>query len=591
LDIRTFTNQEGDADTFLRVFDASGNQLAANDNIDNSTTASAVRLRVQAGQTYFVAVSGANPAAAQYDPVTGSGTSSGSTGNYSLSATVAANSFTVSTPPETIEPFQAPDQIIFTIAIDDPLSQKVSVDYATVDGTAVAGTDYTAVSGTVTFGPGQTSQTVAVEILPNAGTSAAKTFTLDLSNSQGAPIAIGQGVATIQDVSYTQVAFGSGKVASYRDNNGQRISLSLFGAGSGRAVFIGTSREPTEINVTGAANSILNIKGSRTTVGDITVNGSLSALNARGVNVSGNVDITGPAGKISLGNIGSTATQQTLTLGGGNSSVTLGHVVDLILTTPGALTLLSVLGWNQSGVIGNSISATSIGSLKSRGSFNSNLTTGGLGTASISGGLSGGIWTVSGGGGAISATGAAAGGWSATFTGSIGVLQLGSDSASISAASIRLAKIKGVMSGATLNITSAQGTDLGSLSIGGAVGSSQIRAAGSIGAVTAGSLSGSLLFAGVADSVTALPDATIDFISPASISRLTVRGSFSASDVAAISLGKIVIHSIAPGNGGAPFGLATKSLSSIQSPPDKWTSRLSPTLLKPDGDFIVRLLS
>ncbi len=591
LDIRTFTNQEGDADTFLRVFDASGNQLAANDNIDNTTTASAVRLRVEAGQTYYIAVSGANPAAAQYDPVTGSGTSSGSTGNYSLSVAVAVNSFTVSTPPEIIEPFQTPDQIIFTIAIDDPLTQTVSVDYATVDGTAVAGTDYTAVSGTITFAPGQTSQTVAVEILPNAGTSAAKTFTLDLSNSQGAPIAIGQGVATIQDVSYTQVAFGGGKVASYRDNNGQRISLSLVGAGSGQAVFIGTSREPTQINVTGAANSILNIKGSRTMIGDIIVNGSLSALNAKGVNVSGNVDITGPAGKISLGNVGSTSTQQTLTLGGGNTSVTLGHVVDLVLTTPGALTLLSVLGWNQSGALESSVSATSIGSLKSSGSFDANITSGGLGSAKISGALAGGTWTVSGGAGTLSATGAAAAGWSATFTGSIGVLQLGSDSGSISAASIRVAKIKGGMSSATLILIGAQGTDLGSLTVGGTVSSSQIRAAGSIGTVTAGSLSGSLLFAGVIGSVTALPDATSDFISPASISRLTVRGSFAASDVAANSLGKIVIHSIASGNGGTPFGLATRSLSSIQSPPDKWTSRLSPTLLKTDGDFIVRLLS
>jgi hypothetical protein len=147
------------------------------------------------------------------------------------------------------------------------------------------------------------------------------------------------------------------------------------------------------------------------------------------------------------------------------------------------------------------------------------------------------------------------------------------------------------MSSATLTLTSGQGTDLGSLSVGGAVSSSQIRAVGSIGTITAGSLASSILFAGVADRVTALPDASSDFVSPASISHMTIRGSYAASDVAAGSLGKIVIHSIAPSNGGVPFGLATKSLSSIQSPPDKWTSRLSPTLLKPDGDFIVHLLS
>ena len=36
---------------------------------------------------------------------------------------------------------------------------RVTVHYATVDGTAVAGADYTAVSGTLSFAPGETRET------------------------------------------------------------------------------------------------------------------------------------------------------------------------------------------------------------------------------------------------------------------------------------------------------------------------------------------------------------------------------------------------------------------------------------------------
>src|SRR6266478_982831 len=46
--------------------------------------------------------------------------------------------------------------------------QTVTVDYATSDGTATAGTNYTATSGTLTFGPGEVKKTVNVGIINDA---------------------------------------------------------------------------------------------------------------------------------------------------------------------------------------------------------------------------------------------------------------------------------------------------------------------------------------------------------------------------------------------------------------------------------------
>ena len=65
-------------------------------------------------------------------------------------------------------------------------SHSVTVDYATSDGTAKAGEDYTATSGTLTFAAGETTKTVNVPVLDDAIDEGEETFTLRLSNVQGA---------------------------------------------------------------------------------------------------------------------------------------------------------------------------------------------------------------------------------------------------------------------------------------------------------------------------------------------------------------------------------------------------------------------
>ena len=73
--------------------------------------------------------------------------------------------------------------VTLTVTLSIPMSSVVTVNYATGDGTAVAGTDYAASSGTVTFPANVTSQTISVGVIDNGSyTDQAVYFTVTLSN-------------------------------------------------------------------------------------------------------------------------------------------------------------------------------------------------------------------------------------------------------------------------------------------------------------------------------------------------------------------------------------------------------------------------
>ncbi|MBX7187704.1 MAG: hypothetical protein K1Y01_21360, partial [Vicinamibacteria bacterium] len=86
----------------------------------------------------------------------------------------------------------------FTVVLSATSIYTITVDYATADGTATAGSDYTAVNGTLTFVPGAASKTVSVPISPDATVEPDETLFLNLSNATEATIADNQGLGTIQ---------------------------------------------------------------------------------------------------------------------------------------------------------------------------------------------------------------------------------------------------------------------------------------------------------------------------------------------------------------------------------------------------------
>lgn len=106
-------------------------------------------------------------------------------------------------PPElsinSIEVAEASGTGSVTVSLSAPSSFPVTVDFATVDGEAVAGSDYQAQSGTLTFAPGETSKTIAVEIINDSLTELTEAFQVELSNSSRATIVNSAGVITVTD--------------------------------------------------------------------------------------------------------------------------------------------------------------------------------------------------------------------------------------------------------------------------------------------------------------------------------------------------------------------------------------------------------
>ena len=89
--------------------------------------------------------------------------------------------------------------MVFTATLSHASSRTVTVDYATSDGTAVAGSDYTAASGTLTFNAGDTSQTVQVTVLTDSDDESQETLTLTLSNPSQATLDDATGTGTIEN--------------------------------------------------------------------------------------------------------------------------------------------------------------------------------------------------------------------------------------------------------------------------------------------------------------------------------------------------------------------------------------------------------
>src|SRR5678816_3112270 len=114
------------------------------------------------------------------------------------------------------------------------VSSTVSVDFATSDGTAKAGSDYTAVSGTLTFGPGELSKNIIIPITEDRlFENGNETFTLTLSNPTVATITTSTSTITINDSDFKPIVSPDSIVSvpeGDSGNNNLAFNISLSNA-------------------------------------------------------------------------------------------------------------------------------------------------------------------------------------------------------------------------------------------------------------------------------------------------------------------------------------------------------------------------
>ena len=78
--------------------------------------------------------------------------------------------------------------ITFTVTLSNAADHAITVDFATVNGTALAGSDYTAQTGSLTFAAGVTTQDIVVTVLNDAIFENPEAFTVGLSNATNGSI-------------------------------------------------------------------------------------------------------------------------------------------------------------------------------------------------------------------------------------------------------------------------------------------------------------------------------------------------------------------------------------------------------------------
>ena len=389
--------------------------------------------------------------------------------------------------------------------------------------------------------------TVTVTLVDDGGTlnggadSSAQTFTISQTAQFGTIRKTNvKAVVVDEDGTAGTLTLKGGGVATIARNSLGGLTLSIVGANAKSALKIIANK---------GGDGVFDLAGI--VIEDETGSESLGKIDAGSTHLHGDLRVAGTLASLTLGDVG----PGTFTIGPSTTAVTsvtmaLAKVTDLSINSATPIKSLSTIDWNDSDSTADVIATPWIGKVTIAGS-RTDATLGGFEADLV-----------------LSGEGAAGGSSLASFA------------------------AKNVV-GSNWKIV---GT-VGSITVGGTIGTSELRVTGNIGAVTANSIVDSLLFAGVADSVTGLPVTLGDFAGASSIASLTVKGtgsaSFVRSNVAARVLPKISLKVIDPTNGGHSFGFAADNIKKYSR------AGLTPSLKNLDaanpnndpalgGDFVLR---
>jgi hypothetical protein len=213
-------------------------------------------------------------------------------GNAHVPVQLDASSYTFSTDDDTA-----------TVLVNrtGDLTQAVTVDYATSDGTALDGVDYTAASGTLHFAPGETQETITIPLLHRYGADDGLVFNVALSDpangaelgaADSAPVHIANlhSLVELDATSYVvDVRLGTVTVGVVRTGNAS------LGASVDYATLDGTAVDGEDYF--GTSGTLAFAPGETTAFIQVGVLGDAASPPSRGFDVV----LSGPAGNAVVG--------------------------------------------------------------------------------------------------------------------------------------------------------------------------------------------------------------------------------------------------------------------------------------------------
>lgn len=117
-------------------------------------------------------------------------------------------------------------------------TNPITVNYATTNGTAIAGSDYLATSGTLTFAPNEMTKSITVSIIGDTVIEPDESFFVNLSNAVNAKITDSQGLGKISNDDILTYGYGDQlQTPLIRFQNTDRPGTYLF-AGATEAISI-----------------------------------------------------------------------------------------------------------------------------------------------------------------------------------------------------------------------------------------------------------------------------------------------------------------------------------------------------------------
>ncbi|HET6890253.1 MAG TPA: Calx-beta domain-containing protein, partial [Pyrinomonadaceae bacterium] len=118
--------------------------------------------------------------------------------------------------------------VTFNVTLSNATIEVVTVDFATENGTATAGSDYVATSGTLTFQPGTTSLPINITINGDTEIEANETFLINLSNATNVNFTSSPATITIRNDDAT-LQFSAAQTNA--SENGNTVTVTVTRAG------------------------------------------------------------------------------------------------------------------------------------------------------------------------------------------------------------------------------------------------------------------------------------------------------------------------------------------------------------------------